>query len=252
VDLHQAPEAGRPTFISIGSWSADRGQDAPPHRHAGWKITYYRTGRIDSIVDATTYEVLPGDVLVLRPNAMHAEIAHTAYSNYYLLLDAPPDQPWPASCEGDTAHDIGWLLARMLREASSKESDSLSMTPALVQVLDLTLRRAVPGEHLSPMQAVVRSVERLYEENYSSGISIAVTARQVGVSPSSLRHYFASVRGTSPHEALQQVRLRKATALLRTSDLSLASIAERCGFNSASHLSRRVKAATGSSPGSLR
>jgi len=99
---------------------------------------------------------------------------------------------------------------------------------------------------------MVRAVEQWFEEAYSSPISIAGAARRVGVSPSSLRHYFAEQRGLSPQEALQQVRLRHALTLLRTSDLGLASIAERCGFHSASHLSRRVKAATGSSPGRLR
>lgn len=236
-------------FLSIGSWTAAEGQHAPPHRHAGWKVTYYRTGRIDSIVDGARYEVGPGDVLVLRPNALHEEIAHTAYSNYYLLVEAVEDPLWPAACFAEAAEDVGWLLARLLRENSTAEG---AMTPALLQLLDLTLRRTHPDAHLSPTHAIVRAVEQLYEESYSTPISIAGTARLMGVSPSSLRHYFVEQRGLPPQEALQQVRLRHALTLLRTSDLPLASIAERCGFHSASHLSRRVKAATGSSPGRLR
>lgn len=250
--MHPAPEDEPPRFSSIGSWTAQRGQHAPPHRHAGWKITYYRTGRVDSIIDGVRYEVAAGDVLVLRPNALHEEIAHTAYSNYYLLMRAPTDQPWPAACHGDAAHDVGWLLARTLREASSSAPDENPMIPALLEMLDLTLRRAHPDEHPTVSQTIVRAVEQLYEESYSGAVSIADTPRQVGLSPSSLRHYFTSLRGFSPQEALQQVRLRQALALLRSSDLSLASIAERCGFHSASHLSRRVKTATGSSPGRLR
>lgn len=252
MTMHSAPEASPLRFSSIGSWTALLGQHAPPHRHAGWKVTYYRTGRIDSIVDGVRYEVTGGDVLVLHPNALHEEIAHTAYSNYYLLLEAPPDQPWPAACYAEAAHDVGWLLSRTLREASSTTPDKAAMTPALLRVLDLTLRRAHPDEHPSVSQTIVRAVEQLYEECYSGTVSISDMARQVGVSSSSLRHYFTSLRGVSPQEALQQVRLRQALALLRSSDLSLASIAERCGFHSASHLSRRVKAATGSSPGRLR
>lgn len=250
--MHAAPEGTPLRFASIGSWSAEHGQHAPPHRHADWKVTYYRTGRIDSVVDGHRYGVTAGDVLVLHPNAVHEEIAHTAYSNYYLLVQAPLEQPWPATCFADAARDVGWLLSRILQEASSNEPDASSMTPSLLRVLDLTLRRAHPDERPSVSQTTVRAVEQLYEENYSSSVSIADTARQVGVSASTLRHYFTLLRGVSPQEALQQVRLRQALALLRSSDLSLASVAERCGFHSASHLSRHVKSATGSSPGQLR
>jgi AraC-like DNA-binding protein len=271
--MHQAPEESSrqnqaPTFGSIGSWTAARGQHAPPHRHGAWKITYYRTGRIDSVVDGVRHDVTTGDVLVLPPRAVHEEIAHTAYSNFYLLVDAPASQPWPASCHGEAAHDVGWLLARMLREASARERpgadpspapDAIPSTgtagdlvPALLRVLDLTLRRAEPPEHHSTARTVVRAVEQLYEETYSGPVSVATTARQVGVSSSSLRQHFAAERGLSPQQSLLEVRLRHALTLLRSSDLPLAAVAERCGFHSASHLSRRVKEATGSPPGALR
>jgi AraC-like DNA-binding protein len=250
--MHVTPGTGRADLPYIGTWSAARGQHAPPHRHAGWKVTYYRTGRIDSLIDGVRHSVGPGDVLVLPPHALHEEIAHTAYSDYYLVVDGPADRPWPARCHGEAAHDVGWLLARILREVSTLDADGPPMTPALLDLLDATLRRANPLDHPSPGQRIVRAVEQLFEEDYASGITVASAARQVGASTSSLRHHFSVQRGISPQEALHQVRLRHALTLLRSSDLTLGAIAERCGFDSASHLSRRVKAATGSSPGRLR
>ncbi len=249
MELHQPPT---PVVLSTGAWSARQGQHAPPHRHAAWKVTYYRTGRITSIVDGERYAVVPGAVLVLRPDQAHEEIAHTAYSNYYTLVDAPPDQPWPARCDGDDAHDVGRISAALLRETSSPDANSPSMTAALMIELDVTLRRHDPAVAPTAAERTLRAAERVVEEAYARPLSVGALAESVGVSSSTLRAHFATAAGLAPLEFVRRVRLRHALGLLRTSDLSLASVAARCGFDSASHLSRHVKAVTGSSPGKLR
>ena len=239
-------------MLSVGSWTAERGQHAPPHRHAGWKITYYRSGRIDSVVEGMRYQARPGTVLVLPPNAAHEEVARTAYSNYYLVLDVDGEPAWPAQCLGETAHDIGWLLAALVREESAPDQHTPAMIDAQLRTLDITLRRHHPDEVPSRPESVVRAADQIFEERYATRLTIEAVAADVGVSPSTLRHYFADTTGIAPQTALRRVRLRHALTMLRTSDLPLTAIAARCGFHSASHLSREVKADTGTSPGRLR
>jgi AraC-like DNA-binding protein len=239
-------------MVLIGAYAAPKGFDAPPHRHAAWKVTYYRTGRIASVVDGVCHDVSSGSVLVLRPNATHEEIAHTAYSNFYLLLKAPLDQPWPARCEGDAALDIGHFLATLLREDSLQERRSPELVDALITAIDVTLRRLHPDQRPSAAESLIRAAEQIFEQRHPERIRIDALATELGVSVSSLRQQFVARRGLSPHRALQAVRVRRALDLLRTSDLTLAVIADRCGFYSPSHLSRVVKAETGSSPGALR
>jgi AraC-like DNA-binding protein len=83
-------------------------------------------------------------------------------------------------------------------------------------------------------------------------IRIATVAAELGISPSGLRASFARLRGTSPRAALQHVRLRHALGHIRNSTLPLQAIADLTGYDSVSHLSRQIKAATGSPPGALR
>jgi AraC-like DNA-binding protein len=249
MELHEPPD---PAVISTGAWSARQGQHAPPHRHAAWKVTYYRTGRITSVVDGERYDIVPGTVLVLRPNQAHEEIALTSYSNYYTLVQAAADQPWPVRCDGDDAHDVGRISAALLRETSSPDASSPSMTAALMTELDVTLRRHDPAVAPTAAERTLRAAERVVEEAYARPLSVGTLASSVGVSASTLRAHFASAAGIAPLEFVRRVRLRHALGLLRTSDLSLASVAARCGFDSASHLSRHVKAVTGTSPGRLR
>ena len=51
---------------------------------------------------------------------------------------------------------------------------------------------------------------------------------------------------------LQALRVRSALGMLRNGDAGLETIADACGYDSASHLSRHIKRATGVSPGALR
>lgn len=239
-------------MVAIGSWTAERGRHAAAHRHAAWKVTFYRTGRIDSVVDGHTYRVSPGTVLVLPPGAAHAEIARTAYSNHYLLLDAPVRQPWPHVCTGPTALEIGSLLSALVREESSPDGWSGPCTAALLTLVDAALRRSRSSTDQPRAHHVVRRVEEIFERRYADPLTMASVAHEAGLSVSTLRVYFAESARPAPSTVLRQVRLRHAVDLLATSDLSLAAVATRCGYYSASHLSREVKAGTGRTPGTLR
>ena len=126
------------------------------------------------------------------------------------------------------------------------------MLQLLSEQLACLLSRTAREQVLSrPAQAVARA-ERLIEEKCDRPLTIDDVAKGVSVSISALRGYFQAVRGCSPRAHLQQVRLEKAIRFLRTSTLKLETIAELCGYDSASHLTRSVKKFTGRTPGQVR
>ena len=63
---------------------------------------------------------------------------------------------------------------------------------------------------------------------------------------------FKLYTGYTPHEYLLSYRLRQAKQLLSTSSLTIEEIAERCGFNSASHFARAFRSAENTSPTKFR
>ncbi|HEY9412004.1 MAG TPA: AraC family transcriptional regulator [Jiangellaceae bacterium] len=248
----QWPRPPRPMFVSAGAYSAPIRQDAAPHRYAVWKLTYYRSGRIDALVDDTRYAVTAGTVLVVPPHVDHAEIAHTAYSNYYVLVNALPDWPWPSVTADDGSHRLGSAFAGLAREMASPDDLAETMIDALVQQIDIVLRRDHARRHESQARAIVNAVDQLLEERHAEHVRIDDLAREVGVSGSTLRAYFTGELGMPPQARLLQIRLGHAVALLQTSDLTLASIADRCGYHSPSHLSRHLKSAMSCTPGEVR
>lgn len=250
-DLHETPSPVH-ALTTTGTWEAPKGRDFPLHRHSTWELVYYRSGHVACPVGDQMYESQPGMFLLTPPFTFHAEYARTAYSNYFISIDAPVDTPWPRVCFDDANRTFGSLCALIVREFSAHASDRNELLNLLLRELDLLLRREHEREFLPDAEILVRQAERIIEEHWAEPLTIADVAAEVGTSPSSLRAHFAQRRHRAPKAYLQSLRVQRALSLIRTSSLSLEEIATVCGYDSSSHLSRFVKRATGHSPGSFR
>ncbi|HEX8552111.1 MAG TPA: helix-turn-helix domain-containing protein [Abditibacteriaceae bacterium] len=244
-------------LLSAGAYSAARGQDYPPHRHTCWELVFYREGRIEVPIGDEVFLTHPGLLLLTPPGIVHAERALTAYSNYFIALEAPPHNSWPHLARDDARGSLSYLFRALVEENSDAQNGvpneaSHSLTSILLAQLDLILDRAQSVAPVPHGELLVREAERVFAESMAQAISVQSVAGRVGVAPSVLRAHFANFRGYSPSAALLRVRLRQALALLQSSDLSLKEIAQTCGFHSSSHLSRHVKAAVGTAPGQWR
>ncbi len=241
-----------PRLLGAGVHTAKPGKDYPSHAHTSWELVYYVRGRITCPVGDETYAATPGTVLLTPPRTWHAELSRTGYANRFLQVDAIAGHPWPRVCFDDGERSLGRVFDALVRESAQPCGDSDRLCSLLLGELDLLLRRAATAEPVTAAERLVAQAERIFEERFASGIRIAAVAAELGISPSGLRASFARLRGTSPRAALQHVRLRHALGHIRNSTLPLQAIAELTGYDSVSHLSRHVKAATGSAPGALR
>jgi AraC-like DNA-binding protein len=250
-DMHESPARSWPVAFA-GPYHAPQGKDFPPHQHRTWEFIYYRTGKIACPVGDAMYESQPGMLLLTPPETIHAEYAHTAYSNYYIGVDAPADMPWPRRCFDDTERTFGTLFGAIVREWRSDACDRDDLLCLLMNQLDILLRRQRVQQPLSEAELSVRAAERLIEERCVASLTIGSVAAEIGVAPSTLRAQFVRLRGRTPRSYLHALRMERALAMLRNSNLSIEEVAGLCGYDSASHLSRHVKRATGRSPGTLR
>ena len=240
------------SVLGAGAYQAARGVDFPAHRHHVWEVVYYRRGRIGCPIGDRTYEAGPGTVLLTPPHTLHAEIAHTDYANFYIVLDAPVDQAWPVACFDDADQSLLHVCAALVREWTGRAPGRAALIRALLAQLDILVRRAELHRQRPAAERTVLSAERLIEERFAAPLTVAWVAGQLGVAPQTLRAHFAAVRGYSPQAYLQRVRLDHALALVRGSSLTLDAVASISGYCSASHLSRQIKRATGTSPGAAR
>lgn len=92
----------------------------------------------------------------------------------------------------------------------------------------------------------------LMEQHLEDALAIEQIAGLVGVSERQFERLFSVAFGRGPARFYQDLRLEEARRLLHESTDSLAAIALRCGFVSASHLGRAFRAAYARTPGDER
>jgi transcriptional regulator GlxA family with amidase domain len=81
---------------------------------------------------------------------------------------------------------------------------------------------------------------------------IARMARVSGVSVAHFSRAFGLAFGVPPHRYLLTLRLERATAILRDSDLPVTEVAFACGWTSLGTFSRTFRAVLGQSPSRYR
>ncbi|HZF25642.1 MAG TPA: AraC family transcriptional regulator [Steroidobacteraceae bacterium] len=131
------------------------------------------------------------------------------------------------------------LLERMLRN----EVDTGRQVAALARARERTRREM--------FQRVAR-VTDLIHCAYEQPLTLPELATAARWSMFHMLREFKAVHGLSPHEYLQRRRTEAAVRLLQTSDLAVAEIAERVGFDDRSTLIRRLRRYHGLGPRELR
>ena len=99
---------------------------------------------------------------------------------------------------------------------------------------------------------VCRRIASRIEAELHLLLSIGELAAEANLSEFHFARMFRASFGVAPHEWVLQRRIARAQDLLRSTTLPLATIAERCGFASPSHFSRRFATQLGASPSRYR
>ena len=103
---------------------------------------------------------------------------------------------------------------------------------------------------LAPWQ--LRGAQEMMRSHLDEAVPLAELARACKLSPSHFARAFRQTTGRPPHRWLVEQRIEKAKQLLVDTTLSLAQIAQRCGFADQSHFTRVFTQLVQSSPGQWR
>lgn len=181
------------------------------------------------------------------------EIEHPVIAN---LPDLVVVRPSELGAESSAAAAIGLLSL----ESGLKHQGMMAILSRLLEVVFIqTVRRmtsprgdgpdgfvaALADRHLS------RALHAIHREPQKSW-TVSDLARVAGMSRGRFAGKFAKMVGSPPIDYLTSWRLIKARALLQTSELAMADIAERCGYRSVPSFTRRFKARFGVGPGMFR
>jgi LacI family transcriptional regulator len=93
---------------------------------------------------------------------------------------------------------------------------------------------------------------RYIREHACDGIGVEDVLRAVPMSRTVLERRFKQILSRTPHEQILRVKIARAKAMLTTTDLPIATISERSGFEHVEYFSVAFKRLTKVSPGAFR
>lgn len=89
--------------------------------------------------------------------------------------------------------------------------------------------------------AIVEQALNYINANLTEDLRLENIAKAVSLSPIRFHNIFKSIVGKTPHEYIEEQRIKKAIDLLITTDFTLTEVAFECGFSSQSYFSYAFK-----------
>lgn len=161
---------------------------------------------------------------------------------------------------------LPWLLplstamTDLMTRGLSLRGSSLSTAQPLMKALAAQMlwryigesERLLAGEGTSQLHPAVEQVRKYIQSHLNEMLTLDELAAIGAVSPSHLIRLFQAELNTTPIAYLWDQRVSQGVDMLENTGLPVGIIAERCGFQTSYHFSRRVRLATGHAPLSLR
>lgn len=255
--------AGMLRYLGVGSRQFGL-YPLKPLARMNWEFFAVLRGRVAPLAEGAPPAPLTGEHLwVTAPGSAHtwagdgtrrAQIAVFHFGSVPALLEAAVRQRGqlalpltPAECQR-----VGTLARALSRDfRQPNRLSNLVFESALLELTLLALRK-LPGSHSPPIadqaERTVADAIAWYREHVRTNPSIVDVARQVHVSPSTLRRLFHRVRGERPARVFSRIQLEKGMRLMTETSQKLEGIAEECGFTSTSDFCRAFKAFTQVTP----
>jgi AraC family transcriptional regulator len=110
--------------------------------------------------------------------------------------------------------------------------------------------RAIQGPTLAAWQ--IEQAEALMSEELARPLQVATVAARFGMSPTHFSKAFKTMSGITPYGWHLRRRIVRSASLLRDEALTLANIAQACGFSDQSHYTKAFRRHLGITPGRWR
>jgi AraC-like DNA-binding protein len=262
----------RPALGSFELVAASEAQAYPKHQHNSYQLIFAQRGRYRCVLNGSSLELQPRDLLVVKRGDWHEEIVHPSLRYFAVnfdlsdvndtrkadLLFTSDIDPEQQIIRGPN-DDIGRILDGMLVEARRGDHLVTPIESALMLQLFWSIVRAIPDDRLSPLfrqQSVTRTFEArlrwLFEHHRSDNLSTKDIAAKLGMSVRTLTKRCREILERPPANAFMHYKMEYAAHLLRQSEVAIKEVSHRLGFQNQYHFSRAFRRYAGTAPSHYR
>ncbi len=141
-----------------------------------------------------------------------------------------------------------------INELLSNSTSYRSLYEGITFIIDDLFRtQKLKIESDDSQKALVDKIEQYIKSNFCNQISLQNLSDNFGMVPPYLSRVYKKVKGISPNDYIERLRIEKAKELLMIEPpLVLKDIAETVGFNDRFYLSKVFKSVTGKTPSEFR
>jgi len=125
-------------------------------------------------------------------------------------------------------------------------------TADIVESYILHLLSAYAGSEFAAFDPLLENIKSHLAENMRFGFSMQELAEVFNYNEKYIGRYFKSKTGMTVREYCNQMKIDRAKKLLRDTDLSIATVATRIGYNNVTYFNRVFHLETGMSPKEFR
>ena len=217
-----------------------------PHTHKQYEIIVFLSGHGTFTLEDTVYPFAAGTIVVVPPDTKHSSVADGEVERIYLQGAFDAVLTARAAVFEDTPDGEGIQLARLVWRHRFGNSN-------YVNALCHAFLQFVTG-HLyaeDPLSEAVRQIAcRIGDTFVDAECRVTDLLCESGYAEDYIRAHFKRLTGKTPQAFLTQARVQHACFLIETyrKTLTLAQVAEQCGYTDYVQFSKKFKTVTGFSP----
>lgn len=233
----------------------DRKVDVELHHHDFYEIYYFFSGNVSYSIEGQSYQLIPGDVLLMAPEELHQPLVQPgqSYERYVLWVDrqylAQLSQPavelaacfQPENPRRRRVLRVDWsesaqlrlVMQQLLLTAGETDAYARMEQQALLTQLLARLNRlceAAPVvEPNAQLTAMMTQVVHYIDAHLTEPVTLEELAAHFYLSKYHLLREFQKCFGTTIHKYIQKRRLMQAKMLLNQ-DMKPSALYMQCGF----------------------
>lgn len=225
-------------------------------------LTVAGVGRVES--GGAGIRSTPGTAILYQPGTPQRYRTDTEAGNWHLLWSHFHPHPhwgvwlnWPETARGLrsvrlTEPALGHARKAMLDTIRLARHPLPGSMDLAVNALERALLWMNTANDQSAIDDRIRQAVDLLAERLHEPLSLAILAKECGLSVSRLAHLFRAQIGMAPQQYLEELRLQRAAQLLRATSMRISEIATEAGYASAFYFSARFRRKFGMAPSEYR
>lgn len=244
------------------------------HYHNTYEIYYLLSGKRYYFIKNRTYPISAGDLVLININEIHKSLDANCPSYERICINFKKDFVANMiqnttdidlfSCFSRNIHVLRLnmkdrdfienLFFKMRKEYKKRAEGCDTYIKIMLVEMLLYINRSINKTKTysvgdpNPVHNKVSEVVKYINTNYMRSVSLSSLSETFFISPYYLSRIFKEATGFTFIEYVNSVRTKEAQTLLRKTSLNITEIAEKVGYESATHFGRVFKNHTGCSP----